>query len=791
MAFRYLIYRTDYGNTIIRESAIDDSGVNEAALFTDFVIPVNQPLYLWKEDTGDVVPNDETNINDWLAFTNPPSPDEPVNYDVFTGYTATTQTEIDGIVDDINFLSGATDGKLDKVVAVTGNVPVFGASGSTLVDSGYDINDLLGGISGGTPIAVFTAYTATTNIRLEGIEDDIVYLSGQTDNKLDITDFNSYTGATDTRLEGIEDDIVYLSGVTDTKLDKVDFTGYTATTDTRLDGIEADILYLSGITSGLTGTYVEVDIFTGYTASTETRLQGIEDDINYISGVTDTKLDESVFNAYTGVTDTRLQGIENDVDYISGVTDTKLDITDFNTYSAATKTYIDSIAAGLDPKASARVATTAPLTGATYNATGGTGGEGSFSGAPTVIDGITLANGDRILVKNQTNATQNGIYVVVSSGNWERSSDMDGSPNAEVSGGAFVFVETGNTLAASGWVIDWDGIVELNVDPINWVQFSAANSYIAGVGITINGNTISLNGAAIAGNNLDWDGSQLNVQITGGTLGSALDAKLDESVFNSYTGTTETRLTGIENDIDYISGVTDTKLDITDFNSYTGATDTRLDGIEDDIQYISGVTSGITTSKLDVSVFTGYTASTETRLDGIEDDIVYLSGITDTKLDTDIFTGYTASTKSDEICLIRTGTTGIDINTITPTAIVWNGQLKTSTVFSWTGGSKIIVNQTGEYEVTYNIPIVHTGNNNVRSYGSNLVLNNATVIDRTFAAENTSRADSVGNLALPSVVISLTSGDDIDLVAFRAGLAGVTNTRPDATILIKKKNTLQ
>lgn len=753
MAFRYLIYRTDYGNTVVRESALSGVTGNEVAFYTDFVIPVNQPLYLWKYDTGDIVPNDETNINNWTNFVNPPSPDSSVEYQVFTGYTAATDVTISGIEADIIYLSGETDGKYDKIVAVTGNIPIFGTSGNTLVDSGYDILDLLGGATGGTPLNIFTGYTATTEIRLQGIEDDIAYLSGIT------------------------------SGLTGTYVEQATFTGYTASTETRLDGIEDDILYLSGQTDNK----LDVTDFNSYTGTTDIRLDGIEDDITYLSGQTGNKLDTSDFNSYTGITENRLDGIEDDIIYLSGQTDNKLDIADFNIYSADTKTYIDSVAAGLDPKASVRVATTAPLTGVTYVPSGGTAGTGSFTGAPNVIDGITLVNGNRILVKNQADAKQNGIYVRISAGVWNRSLDMDGTPSSEVSGGAFTFVETGNTLTASGWVIDADGIVNLNVDNINWVQFSAANSYIAGVGITINGNTISLNGAAIAGNNIDWDGSQLNLQITGGTLGPALDAKVDESTFNSYTGATDTRLDGIEDDITYLSGETASKVSNTKFNTYTGTTETRLDGIEDDVVYLSGQTA----AKVNTSLFNSYTGTTETRLDGIEDDIIYLSGQTDTKLDINVFTGYTATTKSDEIHLIRTGTTGIDINTITPTAIVWNGQLKSSTVFSWTGGSGIFVNQTGEYEITYNVPVVHTGSNNVRSYGANVIVNNATVIDRTFSAANTSRGDNVGNFALASVVVTLTAGTRLDLVAFRAGLTGVTNTRPDATILIKKKNTLQ
>ena len=80
MAFRYLIYSTGttYAETIVRESVVDDPGVNEASLFTDFVIPEIQPLYLWRVTGGTtVVPNIDSNIEDYLNTTNPPSPVPP------------------------------------------------------------------------------------------------------------------------------------------------------------------------------------------------------------------------------------------------------------------------------------------------------------------------------------------------------------------------------------------------------------------------------------------------------------------------------------------------------------------------------------------------------------------------------------------------------------------------------------------------------------------------------------------------------------------------------------------
>lgn len=157
---------------------------------------------------------------------------------------------------------------------------------------------------------------------------------------------------------------------------------------------------------------------------------------------------------------------------------------------AATKSYVDSVASGLDPKQSVRVATTANVT--TYNASGGPAGTGQFTSAPSAVDGVTLVNGDRILVKNQGDAKQNGIYVATATTTtWNRASDMDGSPASEVSGGNYVFVEEG-TQANSGWVLQGTGTLTLNTNNLNWVLFSASSDILAGVGLVKNGNALDL-----------------------------------------------------------------------------------------------------------------------------------------------------------------------------------------------------------------------------------------------------------------------------------------------------------
>lgn len=170
----------------------------------------------------------------------------------------------------------------------------------------------------------------------------------------------------------------------------------------------------------------------------------------------------------------------------------------------ANKAYVDSVASGLDPKESVRARTKAPLVNtsnlpATYNSAGGPTGTGEFTDvnltSSTTWDlSVTLGVGDRVLVMNQGDAKQNGIYVVTvagTSGELKRSPDQDGSPANEVSGGNFTFVETGPTYASTGWVLQGDGELTLNTNNLNWVQFSAAGSFNAGDGISITGADIS------------------------------------------------------------------------------------------------------------------------------------------------------------------------------------------------------------------------------------------------------------------------------------------------------------
>jgi hypothetical protein len=165
---------------------------------------------------------------------------------------------------------------------------------------------------------------------------------------------------------------------------------------------------------------------------------------------------------------------------------------------AATKQYVDDVAQGLHIHPSAVAATTANLTATYSNGTDGVGATLTNSGtqAALVIDGVTLTTSQRVLVKDQSTALQNGIYTVTNTGsvstNWilTRATDMDTS--AECDGGDFVFVTGGTANDNTGWVQTETGIT-IGTSSLIFTQFSGAGTYIAGNGLTLTGNTFSIN----------------------------------------------------------------------------------------------------------------------------------------------------------------------------------------------------------------------------------------------------------------------------------------------------------
>jgi hypothetical protein len=166
---------------------------------------------------------------------------------------------------------------------------------------------------------------------------------------------------------------------------------------------------------------------------------------------------------------------------LGGLTSVEVTQNPLTDYQLATKLYVDTVAQGLDAKASCVYGTTNNIT---------------LSGLSTQAGGdwaSSLTAGDRILVKNQSTSSENGIWVA-SAGSWARSSDMN--TWSEVPH-AFTFIENGTTLADTGWVCTADSTGTIDVTAMPWTQFSGAGTYTAGTGLTLTGTVFSISNTAV------------------------------------------------------------------------------------------------------------------------------------------------------------------------------------------------------------------------------------------------------------------------------------------------------
>jgi hypothetical protein len=208
-----------------------------------------------------------------------------------------------------------------------------------------------------------------------------------------------------------------------------------------------------------------------------------------VSGITSAA--QSITNNYTAADNT----LSTNLTTAYQAADTALEASltqDFqdadNVVISTLRSEIQSAAAGLDVKESARVATTADIT---------------LSGTQT-IDGVAVVAGDRVLVKNQATASENGLYVVAA-GAWSRAADAD--EPAELNAGTFVFVEEGSVNADTGWVVSTNNPITIGTDAMNWTQFSGAGVITAGNGLTQSGTEFSV----VAGSGITVDGSGVSI----------------------------------------------------------------------------------------------------------------------------------------------------------------------------------------------------------------------------------------------------------------------------------------
>lgn len=198
---------------------------------------------------------------------------------------------------------------------------------------------------------------------------------------------------------------------------------------------------------------------------------------------------------------------------------------------ASNKTYVDSVAQGLAIKTACAAATTADLSGTYNNGTNGVGATITIAAdSIAVLDGVTLQVGDRILVKNQTNLVENGIYTYTNTSTLTRATDAD--TTAELSAGTFFFVQSG-TLAGDNGFVQTEIVNNIGSGAnsnIKYTQFSGAGQIVAGAAITKTGNQLDI---GVDDSSIEVTADALNVKALGITnamlAGSIANAKLANS----------------------------------------------------------------------------------------------------------------------------------------------------------------------------------------------------------------------------------------------------------------------
>ena len=285
-------------------------------------------------------------------------------------------------------------------------------------------------------------------------------------------------------------------------------------------------------------------------------------------------------------------------------------------YDAATKLYVDSIATGLDPKESCLVATSGDT--GSYSGSGSSGG--TLSSVPASVDGITLEDGDRILVKDQSDAKENGIYVK-SGSTWNRAPDQDGNPEAEVSAGNFTFIETGATYIGYGFVVQGDGVLTINTDPIVWVKFSKSDLDAVSSEIT------SLSSA------INSEISTTDSEVT--SLSSAINSEVTSlsSVLSTEISTTGSEVTSLSSALS--SEISTTGSEVTSLSAAVNASTTGVTSLS------TALSSEISTTGSEVTSLSSALSSeisiTDSEITSLSTAIITtntLSGLTDTDINT-------------------------------------------------------------------------------------------------------------------------------------------------------------
>jgi hypothetical protein len=468
--------------------------------------------------TNNTITVQTSNINDITA-----SASELNTLDGITASTAELNT-LDGITAstaELNILGGATisTSELNHLDGVTSSIQTQIDGKADTVHSHViaDITDITASSSELNTLDGITASTAELNI-LDGVTADATELNVLDGITASTAELNLLDGVTATTAE-----LNYVDGVTSaiqSQLDNKSATGHTHTlidvTDITASAVELNTL------DGITASTAELNILDGVTADAS--------ELNILDGAT---LSTTELNYVDGVT-SAIQTQLDDKLALSGGTLTGnliLNANPTNDYGAATKAYVDSATAGLNVHEAVRVATTAninlgsPLMG------------GSDIENGKVLDGVTLVTGDRVLVKNQTYKSSNGVYLVHASGAAPRATDYD--QVGEVDAGDFIFVQSGTVNGKTGWV-QTNTISTIGTDDIEFTQFSGAGTYSAGTGLTLSGTEFSINTATTVDTSTAQTLTNKTITLGSNTVSgtiSEFNSSLTDADFATLSGT--------------------------------------------------------------------------------------------------------------------------------------------------------------------------------------------------------------------------------------------------------------
>jgi hypothetical protein len=254
----------------------------------------------------------------------------------------------------------------------------------------------------------------------------------------------------------------------------------------------------------------------------------IDASLNTLSNIANSSLTNS--SVTIGSTSVSLGGT---VTSLAGLTSVTLTGDPSTALQAATKQYVDNVAEGLDVKASCIAATTVDI----------------LLSGPQTIDGVSVVAGDRVLVKNQSNTAENGIYVAAGS-TWSRSSDANTWDELR---GAFTFVEQGTLYADTGWVCTVDSGGILGTSPVTWSQFAGLGAYVAGTGLTLTGTTFSITNTGVVANTY---GSASAVPVFAVNAQGQLTSVTNTTIAITNSQVSGSAASGANSDITSMTGLT-------------------------------------------------------------------------------------------------------------------------------------------------------------------------------------------------------------------------------------------